>query len=376
MKQPTGKFTIRGLLGLTCCLLLCGILYAGLNPFHIPKNQVWWLAGADGLRFGEHGTVFTSDVFPPSATDARSIEFWAQPRLIKDSNTLLAFYSAANPRQLWLSQSKSDLKIQTQPSSAWRSVRTDRFYIDNAFRDGRNTFWALTFGRSGAAVYRNGVLIRRAPSFRPNGQEISGQLIIANSAIFHESWSGVLKGLAIYDTALGAAQVSRHYTSWKEAGAPDLAAKDTCIALYLFKERTGKIIHNQMGSGNDLYIPRRFVVIRQTLLDPVWRAFNWTSGFWQDTVINVGGFMPFGCFFCAYFAVRGMRSPVLGTVIFGAAVSLFIEFTQSYLPTRDSSMSDVITNVLGSLLGALAYRRMLARTLDGVMLRIVNALNR
>lgn len=375
MKETTGRFTTRGLLGVTCFLLLCGILYAGLTPFHVPANQVTWLPAADALRFGKHGTVLASGSFPPAATDARSIEFWAKPGLTQDSNTLLAFYSPANPRQLWLSQSESDLKIQTQPSSAWRNVRTAKFYVDDAFRDGRNTFWTLTFDRSGAAVYRDGALIRRVASFRLDREEISGQLIIANSPIFHESWSGVLRGLAIYDTALDRTQVSRHYISWKEAGAPDLAPQDACTALYLFNERAGNIIHNHMGSGHDLYIPARFLIVRQTLLDPVWRAFSWKFGFWQDTLINIGGFIPFGCFFCAYFTVRGMRSPVLGAVAFGAAVSLFIEVTQAHLPTRDSSMSDVITNVLGSFLGALAYTRMLTRTLDGAMLRIANVLN-
>lgn len=376
MKEPAGQFTLRGLLALTCCVLLCGILYAGLSPFHIPTNQVSWLAGADGVRFGEHGTVFTSGTFPPSATNSRSIEFWATPGRIEDSNTFLAFYSPANPRQIWLSQAESDLKIQTQPSFAWRSVTTRQFYVSNAFRDGGNTFWTLTFEQSGAAVYRNGALIRRAASFQVDSKEISGQLVVGSSAMFHDSWSGVLRGLAIYDAALDSAQASRHYTSWKESGAPDLTAKDACIALYRFNERAGNIIHNQMGAGNDLYIPARFLIIRQTLLDPVWRAFKWTSGFWQDTVINVGGFIPFGRIFCAYFTVRRMRSPMLSAVVFGAAVSLFIEVAQAYLPTRDSSMSDVITNALGSFLGARAYRGMLARSLDGVMLRIVNVLNR
>lgn len=374
MKATARQFTIRGLLGLTCFLLSCGIFYAGLNPFHVPANQVTWLAEADGLRFGEHGTAFASSSFPPSPTDERSIEFWAKPGLIEDSSTLLAFYSPANPRQLWLSQAESDLRIQIQPSSAWRSVRSPRFSIDNAFRDGRNTFWTLAFGKSSTAVYRNGELIRET-SLAFSGSELSGQLILANSPIFHESWSGVLHGLAIFDKALDGAQAGRHYATWKQTGEPALTADDACIALYLFNERAGDIVHNRVREENELYIPRKFTILRQTLLDPIWRAFDWTRGFWTDTFINIAGFIPFAFFFCAWFSARSMKAPAFRAALFGATISVLIEVTQAYLPTRDSSMSDVITNSLGSAIGAAAYRGFPARTLQKCTERIVRFLN-
>jgi glycopeptide antibiotics resistance protein len=111
------------------------------------------------------------------------------------------------------------------------------------------------------------------------------------------------------------------------------------------------------------------------VLDPVWRAFNWSWGFWQDAFINVAGFIPFGCFFCAYFSARKLRSPALCAAAFGAAVSVFIELTQANLPTRDSSMSDLINNILGSVLGAAAYRGAFAQAFDRMISWIVDAVN-
>jgi hypothetical protein len=360
-----------------CLILLGGILYAGLHPFHAPANQVAWVVNADAVQFGEYGTILSSGSFrqPVSGRNERSIEIWAKPGKVKDSSTLVAFYSAASPRQLSLSQSVSDLEVHIQSSDAWRSVKTERTYIDDAFRDGKSAFWTVTFSQSGTAVYRDGALVKRSP-LTPSISELSGRLVVGNSPIFDNSWSGVLRGLAIYDTALDRAQIERHYSSWTKGGTPVLTSDDVCIALYLFNEYAGGVVHNRARSENDLYIPRKYMVLRQTVLDPVWRAFNWSRGFWKDAFINVAGFIPFGCFFCAYFSARGLRLPALRGSALGAAVSVFIEITQAHLPTRDSSMSDLINNALGSILGAVAYRGVVARAFDRVLARIAGGLNR
>ncbi len=332
-----------------------------------------WVANADAVRFGKSGTIVSAGSFAaPGSGVERSIEIWAQPSRSEASETLLGFYTPASARQLSVSQSESDLEIRIQSSSAWRSAKTERLYVADAFRDRKSAFWTVTFGHSGTVVYRDGALVRSFP-LTPSGGEISGQLVIANSPIFDDSWSGVLRGLAIYDRALNPAQIARHYTSWTEGQAPALAADDLCIALYLFNERGGRVVHNRVRAENDLYIPEKFMVLRQTVLDPAWRAFKWSRGFWEDASINVAGFIPFGWFFCAYFSARGLSSPALRASSVGAAVSLFIELTQASLPTRDSSMSDLINNILGSVLGAAAYRGVTARAFDRAISRIVGA---
>src|SRR5262249_38966737 len=131
--------------------------------------------------------------------------------------------------------------------------------------------------------------------------------------------------------------------------------KDVCIALYLFMERAGNVVHNQVAGGLDLRIPTKYMILKQTVLDPVWRAFNWDWGFWKDGLINVAGLIPFGFFVCAWLTAKGFGRPVLGAVASGFAVSLLIELVQTHLPTRDSSMADVINNCAGTIIGAFSY---------------------
>jgi VanZ family protein len=48
--------------------------------------------------------------------------------------------------------------------------------------------------------------------------------------------------------------------------------------------------------------------------------------------------------------------PRMVVVVLGLTVSLLIEILQHFLPTRDSSMTDVITNTVGTMAGVGFYR--------------------
>ena len=105
-------------------------------------------------------------------------------------------------------------------------------------------------------------------------------------------------------------------------------------------------------------IPDRYLVLDQVLLRPFWEAFHpSSSGYWDDVLVNIAGFVPFGFLFCAYLSLaRRFKWPALVAILLGFTVSLTIESLQVFLPTRDSDTTDVITNTLGTCFGVWLYR--------------------
>ncbi len=343
----------RRVISAIALLILYGILVAGLWPFHSPKNQVYWLDNENGVRFGEYGTILSSGVLEAGSSDGPScsLEIWLEPDLPWNGGTLVSFYSSFPPRQFSLHQSHSDLALQRDFEDLRHQDQRKVRFADEVFRK-KPLFVTVTSNGSNAAVYIDGHLVTRLLGFGLSIQDLTGKLIIANSPLQNDGWSGQLRGLALYGSELNAAQVAQHYEVWTQKGKPALAPNERALALYLLDERSGSIIHNQARSGIDLYIPERYLVVDQMLLEPPWKEFHRQWSYLKDVLVNIAGFVPLGFFFYAYFSsAPQMRSAALATVIFGFIVSLTIEVLQAHLPTRNSGVTDVITNTLGTCIG-------------------------
>jgi hypothetical protein len=354
MAQVGDRLSRRVLLGLCLCLL-AGILATGLRPFTSrPHNDVNWIDNQNGLSFGEYGSILSAGSLrfggPPDGP--WSIELWMQPGLIHDANTMLAFDSLENTARFKIKQSLDDVALE-RTSNSRNSTTAQVVYVPHALRQDTPLFITLTSSGSGMSIYLDGVLVRSS-DISVARRDLSGQLVVGNSPFADDSWSGVLRGLGLYNQALTAEDVRLNYAAWKASGRPSGLAEKQAIAIFRFDERTGTVVHNQVLGGIDLYIPDHYLVLHPPFLEAFWRPTNWDWSFWKDVLVNVIGFVPLGFFFCVYFS-RSMtvtRAMVL-TILFGCAVSFLIEATQYYLPTRDSDSRDWLDNTLGTILGAL-----------------------
>ncbi len=144
------------------------------------------------------------------------------------------------------------------------------------------------------------------------------------------------------------------------------------------------------GEPADLVMPEQFTPYQRVYLgwDPDWMK---NRSDWLDLAVNVVGFVPFGALLLLVLgkgknglsglsrlsSLSGRKEEkskgeiaaqpsaarndmpqivivVVLAVLVGFGVSLAIELLQAYLPSRDSSLRDLITNVLGTAIGAIA----------------------
>ncbi len=355
-------------LAVTCAAILCSILLVGLWPLTpYPKNKVAWLENENGLRFGHYGTILSADAFKPTDVEGGapcSLEIWSKPGLINDSNTMLAFYSPEQLVSFSMHQSTDDLLFQRQNRNWQGRVSDVHIYVDDVLRQGTATFITLTASAQGTAIYVDGALAKSSLHFGLSSRDFAGQLVVGTSPVDNQSWSGDLLGLAIYDRMLTSTEVLEHFNSWTKNGRPAISEKEGATALYLFDERARSVIHNQVRSAPDLYIPDHYLIVRQTLLEVPWKEYHPGWGYYKDVLINIVGFIPLGFVFCAYFSsVMHLKRTQLITILLGFTVSLTIEVLQGFIPIRASGMTDVITNTLGTTIGAMVFRWKITQTI-------------
>ncbi len=102
------------------------------------------------------------------------------------------------------------------------------------------------------------------------------------------------------------------------------------------------------------FVPRQLAGNPLGILLHAWHP-QLTRFLFRDVVVNISIYVPLG--FAAHFVFRKIRWPLLslyGPVLLGLLLSVAVELTQLFTPHRDTNMLDVITNVIGSVLGVIA----------------------
>ena len=350
------------LLGVICAFVLLGVLVAGLWPFHAPRNAVSWMGTGTGLLFGKDGSIVSASPFQGHAAqgdNSCSLQIWLEPSGIDSGagGMILAFYSPE--RQVVpfaLRQWRGGLVMEHEGQGI--SGKKTESYFGDILSVQKPVLVTITSGEAGTAAYADGRLVKKLANLAISSQDLTGQFVIGNAPTTAYSWSGQLKGLAIYNRELSAAEVSQSSVDWTKGSDLDLTKHEGAAARYLFDEGHGNVVRNEVDSSTNLLIPERFFVLHPEFLERPWDEYRPGWRYWKNIAVNVVGFIPLGFFFYAYLShVRKCEYPAALTIALGFAVSLTIEVLQAFLPTRDSGMTDLITNTFGTAVGVMAFRQ-------------------
>lgn len=359
MAGEAGSGMLRTVVGAICVCNLCVILVAGLWPFRAPKNDVQWLQSGNGIRFGQRGIVVSAKAFPADSNPGPcSLEIYLRPRRTSGSGTILALDDNPDPKYVFaVRQFDSGLAVQRPAFDRSGELVRQWWRTDRVFERDNSVVLTITGSHAGTTLFVDGTAVNVSSDFGLTRADLNGKLVLGNSAL-QDSWHGDVMGLAIYNVELTPAQVEENANRWLRGHTPAASGIERPVALYRFDEGSGSVVHDQSSGANSLLIRPRYFVLDPAFLEPVWKPFRsrwdgWmTRSYWSDCVINIAGFIPFGFFFALWFSLSPtVARPRMTALLLGAAISLTIETLQYFLPTRDSSMTDLLNNTIGTALG-------------------------
>jgi hypothetical protein len=353
----------RRLLGAGCLLIVCGMLVAGLWPFHVPKNKVSWIDHSRGLSFRRYSSIVSAGVLKddsPQGVGACSLEIWLQPAWADGKGTILGFYQPeGRVVPFAIRQYNSGLVLEHPTRDALQGVATGAagVYVDRVFEPERPVLVTIASNGANIAVYADGVLVRKAEDFGISSQDCTGRLVAGNSPAFSNSWTGQLRGLAIYHRELSSEEVLQHVANWTKNTHYDVGRIEGPSELFVFGEGRGDVVHDQVKSAPDFIIPSRFFVLDHPFLERPWNEYRPGWPYWKAIGLNIVGFIPLGFLVSAFLSSsRNANRTLAKTILLGFTVSLMIEVFQAFLPTRNSGITDLITNTFGTCIGVILFR--------------------
>jgi VanZ family protein len=361
MYRPKPAHLLLSLLG-----LVASMLAACLWPFRFyPRNDAEWLKNERGIRCSGMGLIASRDAFPSpsrlSADGSITVEIVVRPTSIVRRNVphLLTFCPEAGPPALVIGAWRDSLIVRLGRPDAPGRRKYREVGAAAAFAVGKTTRVTVVTGPRGTAAYLNGRLAAEMPDVPLADSDAPlGRLLLGVSPTGGGRWQGDILELTIYGRALSAAEVYRNQVAAVLQGSSGYREQGSTFAHYAFEEGRGESVRNSAARRHDLTIPRNFHPLRRTVLSlgsQDTRVVPWQL---KDVLLNVLGFIPFGFLASWQLAARRRvhdRTAAIVVVSAGFAFSLALEVAQAFLPARNSSLIDLITNTSGTAIGVICF---------------------
>ena len=340
-----------------------GILLAGLSLRGFDfRNNVEWASDGNGIEFGEHGLAYTDTFTTGEDTDQRTRRgFTIEIALRPDQGSEFGFrfiavvHGGEDREQLVIAQWR-DTIIVMNGDDYDHSRRLPRLTATVPNYDDGLFLLAVSSDTRGSALYIDGqeVASREGMSLRLPTDFAPGRLVLGNSVYGDNPWQGTIAGFALHLAALDERTLRNHRDLWSHGQG--FAGNDYVSARlsYPLSERTGRRPLDRSLNETVLQFPRDKTFVDPKVFVPGLGSLDDS----RDVGLNLGGFVPLGFLLATLFSKirRTTRLPTLAIVIaIGFALSFSIELAQAWIPSRSSTLLDLLLNVVGISLGGGAF---------------------
>lgn len=327
------------------------VLVLTLFPFSFnPKNNIT-VQPAGGVHFSPPSTMYT-DSYP--AVFSRMKRFTLLFRLIPEMEP------SALPRKI-ISNSVSsyDQNFCVQQLGATLYVRISsgassenfNMYVENAFKKGKETWGCIVYDGEGLTVYIDGIkkYERKIGRIDCSLWNNTYPLVIGSEANGYHSWVGTLFTVAFFDEAFSDSILN---------DPENLILSKKPLLLFQFDNiNNGSIRSKGSDTVTTLNIPEYFIPYKRNFLMESTTAFWSRRIYFRDVIFNMFMFIPIGFLISIKFSQRNLKpfSVFSMTVASGFLFSVSVELLQAFLPERNSSITDVFSNIMGTIAGFLIF---------------------
>jgi VanZ family protein len=330
------------------------LITVGLWPFNFWELNRASQDSINGLHLTPPAAVYTSN---PMRKLLGLKEFTILLNLSPDSSGSSGYarilsYSLDGERvNFMIGQWKDSLVFKLKASGKPKPIH---FETEGVLKKGEKGCIAIIFNGEKLLLYQNGEIrnekITGPLSFA--NWDGSYPLVVGSEATGKFPWKGNIYSIKIFDRALLPEEMER-------VALPQSSQRDGHEPLidYSF-DAAGSVIRDRgKGQPADLLIPNRFRPYKRAFLGSLDTSLKKIRRSIWDILLNLFGFVLLGFLLSEYFnrRYRSMKYVFLLSVTFGFLLSLTIEVLQAFLPTRVSSMTDLMANTIGTGIGFIAY---------------------
>lgn len=331
---------------LLLAIVLVVTLFAGLYPKDYDfRNHVERTSAGNGLTFEKYGVAFTEPIIDEVLAESLNeegfqISLTLGPEADKQEGFafIAQIHSGDDRTQLVIGRWSEYLIVMNGDDYKHRLKHPRISARLSETQRNKGVEILIQSGSRGSVIELKDLLVVRRSNVKlaiPSSPH-AARIVLGNSVGGTHSWAGEMRRFEI-----------------RPAGA----TSDPIVAFDM-DQIAGNKVPDSGAVGGVLNIPRKDVIVERDLLEwPINHQFELNRSFVSDFILNLFGFVPFGVALTGVLRWRGFpRVKCLITVSLAAVlVSLLIEYAQTWVPSRSSSLLDLVLNIVGGTVGVFVW---------------------